>query len=470
MKHRSAKILATIGPASSSPDMLSLLVEVGVNAFRLNFSHGSHSDHERSIKFIRKIEKETGKPIAIIADMQGPKLRCGEFKNGQIELIFGQEVTIINSNFTDDANVICIPHAELFDVLKPGNTLKFDDGKLKVTVISNNGSRIMARVDVPGRLKNKKGINVIDAVLPVSAMTNKDVLDIKFALSQEVDYIALSFVQTSKDVIDARAIIGKKANIIVKIEKPSAVRDIDTILDKADGVMVARGDLGVELPLEDVPVVQRKIIRKARILGKPVIVATHMLESMIESPTPTRAEASDVATAIYQGADVVMLSAETAVGRHPATAVAIMDRIIKSVESDPEFWDYFSTTDLPYLDTPEDAISQSVYVMSKTINCKAVFGYTNTGSTVQRISRERPSCSIIGLTPSIKTARIICLSWGVIPLLMEDPKNFDEMLPHIQKASVIYAGLKSGDKIIITAGIPFGRPGTTNTLKIDMVN
>ena len=470
MKHRSAKILATIGPASSSPDMLKLLAEVGVNAFRLNFSHGSHSDHARSIDFIRNIENETGKPIAVIADMQGPKIRCGQFKGGQIELIFGQEITIINDNYSDADNLICIPHKELFEVLKPGNTLKFDDGKIKVTVKSNDGSIIKAVVDVPGTLKNKKGVNVIDAVLPMSAMTDKDTVDILFALSKDVDYIALSFVQTAKDVLDAREIIGNKANIIVKIEKPSAVRDIDSILDLADGVMVARGDLGVELPLEDVPVVQRKIIRKARLLGKPVIVATHMLESMIDSPTPTRAEASDVATAIYQGADVVMLSAETAVGRHPATAVAIMDRIIKSVEGDPELWDYFSISDLPYFDTPEDAISQSVCVMSKTLNCKAVFGYTNTGSTVQRISRERPPCRIIGLTPSIKTARLICLNWGVIPLIMEDPKNFDEMLPHIQKASVLYAGLKSGDKIIITAGIPFGRPGTTNTLKIDMVD
>ena len=470
MKHRSAKILATIGPASSSPDMLKLLAEVGVNAFRLNFSHGSHSDHARSIDFIRNIENETGKPIAVIADMQGPKIRCGQFKGGQIELIFSQEITIINDNYSDADNLICIPHKELFEVLKPGNTLKFDDGKIKVTVKSNDGSIIKAVVDVPGTLKNKKGVNVIDAVLPMSAMTDKDTVDILFALSKDVDYIALSFVQTAKDVLDAKEIIGNKANIIVKIEKPSAVRDIDSILDLADGVMVARGDLGVELPLEDVPVVQRKIIRKARLLGKPVIVATHMLESMIDSPTPTRAEASDVATAIYQGADVVMLSAETAVGRHPATAVAIMDRIIKSVEGDPELWDYFSISDLPYFDTPEDAISQSVCVMSKTLNCKAVFGYTNTGSTVQRISRERPPCRIIGLTPSIKTARLICLNWGVIPLIMEDPKNFDEMLPHIQKASVLYAGLKSGDKIIITAGIPFGRPGTTNTLKIDMVD
>lgn len=470
MKHRSAKILATIGPASSSPDMLKLLAEVGVNAFRLNFSHGSYSDHARSIDFIRNIENETGKPIAVIADMQGPKIRCGQFKGGQIELIFGQEITIINDNYSDADNLICIPHKELFEVLKPGNTLKFDDGKIKVTVKSNDGSIIKAVVDVPGTLKNKKGVNVIDAVLPMSAMTDKDTVDILFALSKDVDYIALSFVQTAKDVLDAKEIIGNKANIIVKIEKPSAVRDIDSILDLADGVMVARGDLGVELPLEDVPVVQRKIIRKARLLGKPVIVATHMLESMIDSPTPTRAEASDVATAIYQGADVVMLSAETAVGRHPATAVAIMDRIIKSVEGDPELWDYFSISDLPYFDTPEDAISQSVCVMSKTLNCKAVFGYTNTGSTVQRISRERPPCRIIGLTPSIKTARLICLNWGVIPLIMEDPKNFDEMLPHIQKASVLYAGLKSGDKIIITAGIPFGRPGTTNTLKIDMVD
>ena len=298
---------------------------------------------------------------------------------------------------------------------------------------------------------------------------NQTCVDMAFALTQDVDYIALSFVQTAKDVTDAREIIGDRAGIIVKIEKPSAVEFLDEILENADAAMVARGDLGVELPLEDVPVVQRQIIRKARSLGKPVIVATHMLESMIDAPTPTRAEASDVATAIYQGADAVMLSAETAVGHHPATAVAIMDRIIGAAESDPEFFKYFKQVELPYEATPEDAISQSVRGIAETLDCKAVLGYTLTGSTVQRISRERPPCRIVCLTPRQSTASRLALSWGVIPIVMKDPVNFDDMLGSVQEVATERVGLKQGDKIMISAGIPFGRPGTTNTLKISTI-
>ncbi len=470
MRNRSAKILATVGPASAAPDTLRLLHDVGVDAFRLNFSHGSHDDHARSVKAIRDIQKTSGNPITIVADMQGPKLRCGEFEGGQIELRYGDTVEIIKSTDHGKDGVITMPHQELMDAMEEGHVLKFDDGKLMVTILSNDGKSLKARVDVPGILKNKKGINVIGAVLPMSAMTKKDRIDMAFALTQDVDYIALSFVQTAQDVIDARKIIGDKAGIIVKIEKPSAVEFLDDILKVADAAMVARGDLGVELPLEQVPVVQRQIIRKARALGKPVIVATHMLESMIDAPTPTRAEASDVATAIYQGADAVMLSAETAVGRHPATAVAIMDRIIGAAESDPEYWKYFKQVDLPHEATPEDAISQSVRGIVETLNCKAVLGYTLTGSTVQRISRERPPCKIICLTPRQTTASRLALSWGVTPVVTRDPTDFEAMLINIQGlAKSDRVSLKTGDKVMVTAGIPFGRPGTTNTLKITTI-
>ena len=470
MRNRSAKILATIGPASAAPDTLRLLHDVGVDAFRLNFSHGSHEDHARSVKAIRAITEATGNAVTIVADMQGPKLRCGEFEGGQIELRYGETIEIVKSSDKGKDGLICMPHPELMAVMEAGNILKFDDGKLMVTVMANDGKTIKARVDVPGILKNKKGINVIGAVLPMSAMTEKDRVDMAFALEQEVDYIALSFVQTAKDVTDARAIIGDKAGIIVKIEKPSAVDDLEDILAHADAAMVARGDLGVELPLERVPVVQRQIIRAGRRLGKPVIVATHMLESMIDAPTPTRAEASDVATAIYQGADAVMLSAETAVGRHPATAVAIMDRIISSAEGDPEFAKYFRQVELPYKCTAEDAVSQSVRGIIETLECKAVLGFTMTGSTIQRISRERPPCKIVCLTPLERTANRLALSWGALPVVTQQPTSFDDMANKVQDIAKKQLGLKKGDRVLITAGVPFGRPGTTDTLKIATID
>ncbi len=469
MRNRFAKILATIGPASRAPDTLRLLHDVGVDAFRLNFSHGSHADHAESVKNIRAVQAATGNPIAIVADMQGPKLRCGPFEGGSITLSYGETVTIELSEDLGKPGLIRMPHPELIKALDKDHILKFDDGKLQVTILGKKDGKLTARVDVPGKLSDRKGINVINAVLPMSAMTDKDREDMAFALTQDVDYIALSFVQSAQDVMDARKIIGDKAGIIVKIEKPSAVEDLDSILMMADAAMVARGDLGVELPLEQVPVVQRQIIRKGRALGKPVIVATHMLESMIDAPTPTRAEASDVATAIYQGADAVMLSAETAVGRHPATAVAIMDRIIGAAESDPEFWTYFDQIELPHEPTAEDAISQSVRGIAKTLGCKAVLGYTLTGSTVQRISRERPPCRVVGLTPSAQTASRLALSWGVLPIVTDDPVNFDDMLGSIQDVAKTRVGLVKGDRIMISAGVPFGRPGTTNMLKIETI-
>lgn len=470
MRNRFAKILATLGPASRSPDTLRLLHDVGVDAFRLNFSHGSHDDHAASVKAIRAIEKETGTPICIVADMQGPKLRCGTFESGSIELRYGETVEIREGTEDGSDGKIVMPHPELMAAMREGTILKFDDGKLMVTVLSNDGKIAKARVDVPGVLSERKGINVVNVVLPLSAMTEKDRVDMAFALTQNVDYIALSFVQTAQDVRDARKVIGDKAGIIVKIEKPSAVEDLDSILSMADAAMVARGDLGVELPLEEVPVVQRLIIRKCRALGKPVIVATHMLESMIDAPTPTRAEASDVATAIYQGADAVMLSAETAVGRHPATAVAIMDRIIGAAERDPLFWEYFKTIKLPYEATAEDAISGAVQGIATKLNAKAVLGYTLTGSTVQRISRERPPCRIVGLTPNMRTASRLALSWGVVPIVTKDPADFDDMMGRVSGLAKQKLGLKTGDTVMISAGVPFGRPGTTNTLNISKVD
>lgn len=469
MRNRFAKILATLGPASRAPDTLRLLHDVGVDAFRLNFSHGSHEDHAASVKAIRQVQKDTGNSICIVADMQGPKLRCGTFENGSIELRYGETIKITQGTEPGSDGHVIMPHPELMAAMTDGTILKFDDGKLQVTVLSNDGKVATARVDVPGKLSERKGINVVNVVLPMSAMTDKDRVDMAFALTQDVDYIALSFVQTGQDVRDARAIIGDKAGIIVKIEKPSAVEQLDEILEHADAAMVARGDLGVELPLEDVPVVQRQIIRKCRALGKPVIVATHMLESMIDAPTPTRAEASDVATAIYQGADAVMLSAETAVGRHPATAVAIMDRIISAAERDPIFWEYFKSIQLPYDATAEDAISGSVRRIAEVLDAKAVLGYTLTGSTVQRISRERPPCRIVGLTPNEETASRLALSWGVLPVVTKDPADFDDMMGRINSLAKDLLDLQTGDTVMISAGVPFGRPGTTNTLNISKV-
>lgn len=469
MRRRLAKILATVGPASKAPGTLKLLHEAGVDAFRLNFSHGTHKDHAQAIKFIREVEKLTGNAITIVADMQGPKIRVGEFDGGGIDLRYGDTITIEASDAPGHKGLIRLPHPEVLGALTPGCVLKFDDGKLQVTILEA-GRKITARIDVPGRLTDRKGINIIGAVLPVSAMTEKDRVDMEFALSKGVDFIALSFVQSVQDVLAARDIIQGKAGLIVKIEKPSAVENIEAIIDLADAAMVARGDLGVELALEQVPVMQRKIIRAARALGKPVIVATHMLESMIDAPTPTRAEASDVATAIYQGADAVMLSAETAVGRHPATAVAIMDRIITAAESDPTYPDFYTRANLRPQATVNDAISQSVRGIAEVLGAKAVLGYTKTGSTVRRIARERPPCPIICLTPSQAVASRMALTWGVTPVVMDDPASFDDMLSVTQTVACEKAGAESGDKIIISAGIPFGRPGTTDTLKIATID
>ena len=473
MRSRSAKILATLGPASRDPNVMRLLSDAGADAFRLNFSHGSHDDHGTNIDIIRRVEVETGRAIAAVADVQGPKLRCGTFEGGSVDLRYGEEVEIVNAPDGGTATRLPMPHPELFSACEPGAVLKLDDGKLRLTVTEPGAERMRARVDVPGTLSDRKGVNVVNAVLPMSAMTDKDREDIAFALSKGVDYIALSFVQTPDDVREAREMIGDRADIIVKLEKPSAIEHLDDILDLADAAMVARGDLGVELPLEQVPVVQRRIIRECRRRGKPVIVATHMLESMIDAPTPTRAEASDVATAIYQGADAVMLSAETAVGRHPATAVAIMDRIIAAAQGDPDFGAELMPVRRERRAasrTPEDAIAVAVRGMVSAVGASAVVGHTSSGSTARLISRERPPAPILAVTPTMDIARRLALCWGVTPVVAGDPDDFAQMVVRVQDLAKVHMGLETGERLVTVAGIPFGVRGSTNTVNISTVD
>jgi pyruvate kinase len=466
MRSRDCKIVATMGPASDAPDRLAMLIQTGVDCFRLNFSHGAREDHARRMDAIRAAEERSGTPVGVFADLQGPKIRVGSFEGGEIKLRFNDIVTIEASDEPGAANLIRLPHPELVNALEAGDVLKLDDGKLQLTIIERGRTQLKARVDFGGVLKNQKGVNVPTRRIPISALTEKDKEDLAYALELGVDYIALSFVQHPEDVLEAKRLIGDRAGVIAKIEKPSALSQIEEIVEAADAVMVARGDLGVELPPEQVPIAQRKIIRTARAAGRPVIVATHMLESMVEAATPTRAEASDVATAVYQGADAVMLSAESAVGRHPQSAVAIMDRIIRAVEHDNEYWASLPRDMTPPQATTADAIALSARHIADVIGCSAVVAYTATGSTAIRVARERPRCGVIGLTPFIETARKLALVWGVRSMVTEDVQNVEEMVSKADTAVRKLGVADVGDRVAIIAGIPFGRAGKTNTIRI----
>jgi pyruvate kinase len=466
MHSRDCKIVATLGPASDPPERLLMLLQAGVDCFRLNFSHGAREDHARRMTAIRAAEEKIGRPVGVFADLQGPKIRVGVFPDGQITLKYNDVVTLEASTAPGEAGIIRLPHLELVQVLDAGDILKLDDGKMQLTVLERSGGKVKARVDYGGALKSQKGVNVPTRRIPISALTEKDREDAAFALELGVDYLALSFVQHPDDVREARALAGERAGVIAKIEKPSALAEIDDIVDAADAVMVARGDLGVELPPEQVPIAQRKIIRAARAAGRPVIVATHMLESMIDAPTPTRAEASDVATAVYQGADAVMLSAESAVGRHPQSAVAIMDRIIRAVEGDEDYWSGLPRDMTPPQATTADAIALSARHIADVIDCAAVVAYTATGSTAYRLARERPRCGVIGLTPVVSTARRLTLAWGVRSCVGEDAQNVEDMVEKADAAVRKLGVAGPGDRVAIVAGIPFGRPGKTNTIRV----
>jgi len=455
-----------MGPASEAPDRLLMLLQAGVDCFRLNFSHGAREEHARRMASIRAAEAKIGRPVGVFADLQGPKIRVGAFAGGQITLRYNDTVTIEAANDTAHASVIPMPHPELVASLEAGDILKLDDGKMQLTVTAREGDRVKARVDYGGVLKNQKGVNVPTRRIPISALTDKDKEDLAYALELGVDYIALSFVQHPDDVRQARALIGDRAGVIAKIEKPSALAEIELIVEVCDAVMVARGDLGVELPPEQVPIAQRKIIRAARAAGRPVIVATHMLESMIDAPTPTRAEASDVATAVYQGADAVMLSAESAVGRHPQSAVAIMDRIIRAVEDDADYWLNLPRDMTPPQATTADAIALSARNIADVIGCAAVVAFTATGSTAYRVARERPRCGVIGLTPVEPTARRLALVWGTRAMVIDDIESVEEMVDKADAAVRTLGAAGPGDRVAIIAGIPFGRAGKTNTIRV----
>jgi pyruvate kinase len=466
--HRT-KIVATLGPATSSAKMVGALFDAGVDVFRLNFSHGEHEDHRKNVGHIRALEAKIGRPAAILMDLQGPKLRVGAFTGDQIMLETGAAFRFILAPCEGDVHQVTLPHKEIYSGIESGTELLLDDGRLRVRVTDCGADFADCEVVTGGVLSNRKGVNVPGVLLPISPLTSKDRADLQFGLDLGVDLIGLSFVQRPEDIAEARRLIAGRAGVLAKLEKPAAIDHLDEIIELSDAVMVARGDLGVEMPPEDVPVLQKRIILACRQVGKPVVVATQMLESMIDSPTPTRAEASDVATAVYDGADAVMLSAETAVGKYPVDAAGMMNRIIERVERAPNYRRVLSAEELVPEATAADAISAAARQVAHTLSAAAIVTFTTSGSTTLRAARERPEVPIIGLTPNLETARRLAIVWGVHSIHSSDARNFQEMVDKASHFAVDDDFAKFGDRIIITAGVPFGTPGATNVLRIARV-
>ena len=464
------KIVATIGPSSSDYKTIKALFRAGVDVFRLNFSHGTHEDHAERHAIIRQIEEEEGRPIGILADMQGPKLRIGTFARGRETLKRGQKIELHLEKFVGDITKVSLPHKEIFAAIKPGEDLLINDGRLQLKVEKNTGKVITAKAVNGGVISDRKGVNVPGTILPINILTKKDREDLEYALSLGVEWIALSFVQTPDDIHRARHLIRGRARVLAKIEKPSAVANLNGIVALSDAVMVARGDLGVEMPAEHVPQIQKKIITACRTEGKPVIVATQMLESMILEPVATRAEASDVANAVYAGADAVMLSGETAAGKFPVEAVRTMERIIDATEKDPDFDAILHASTLPIEENDSDAIASAACDVARTRGCAAISTFTKTGSTVRRVSRLRTLVPVLGLTPDETVARQLCLAWGVHSVkTRDDVENFSDMVGKSTRIARREKLAKNGDRVVITAGVPFGTAGTTNILRVAVV-
>lgn len=463
---RRSRILATLGPASSTKESIRALVDAGANVFRLNFSHGSHADHAERFRFIRDVEAEVGRPIGILMDLQGPKLRVGKMQGGKVTLIEGSRFRLDLDNAEGDSTRANLPHPEIFAALQVGTHLLLDDGKLNLKVESFGPDFAETTVIVGGILSDRKGVNVPGVLLPISPLTEKDRDDLAFGLKLGVDWVALSFVQRPEDVEEARCLIGDKAWIMAKLEKPMAIEHLDGIVALADGVMVARGDLGVELPPQQVPVIQRRIVRAARAAGRPVVIATQMLESMIQSPVPTRAEASDVATAIYEGADAVMLSAESASGQYPVEAVTIMGRIISEVELDPAWRNGLDGTHTPAEATTPDAICCALRRIAELLAPAATVAYTVSGFSCLRASRERPKTPLVALTPSKETARRLALVWGVHPVAFQEADSPESMVFDAGRVAVKHGFASDGDDVIVIAGFPSGLSGSTNLLHV----
>jgi pyruvate kinase len=461
-----AKIIATLGPASADRATIEALVRAGADVFRLNFSHGTHADHRQRLDTIRAIEADLGRPIGVLLDLQGPKLRIGTFADGPVKLAEGAAFRLDLDRTPGDATRAPLPHPEIFAALQPGAELLLDDGKLRLVVEHAAPDHALTRVLAGGPLSERKGVNVPGVVLPLSALTDKDRADLDFGLSLGVDWVALSFVQRAADIAEVKAIVQGRAGIVAKLEKPAAIACLDEILDETDAVMVARGDLGVELPAEAVPAIQKRIVRACRRLGKPVIVATQMLESMVSAPVPTRAEASDVATAIYDGVDAVMLSAESASGRFPVEAVAMMDRIIARTEADPAYRDAIEASHTPPSAQVADAIGAAARAVAGLLDVAAMAAYTSSGASALRMARERPRAPILAITPRRTTARRLTLAWGVNPVVGDDVGSVDAMTLLALHTAAELRFAAPGQTLVIAAGMPFGSSGTTNLLRI----
>ena len=468
-RNRKVKIVATLGPASSSLEMIEKLFLAGVDVFRINMSHTQHPQLEELHGHIRAIEARLARPIGILADLQGPKIRIGTFTGKQTTIAVGDAFAFDRDPAPGDANRVHLPHPEIFAAAKAGDNLLLNDGRLRVEVVKAGKSRLDTRVIFGGVLSDRKGVSLPDTIIPIAALTEKDRADLEAAAAMGVDWIALSFVQRPDDVAEARKLIRGRAGVMAKIEKPAALNSLDGILEIADAIMVARGDLGVELPLETVPARQKQITRAARKAGKPVVVATQMLESMVIEPVPTRAEVSDVATAVYEGADAIMLSAESAVGAWPEAAVSTMDRIAKSVERDGFYRGIITAQRNDPQPTSADAISAAARSISETLNLAAIVCYTASGSTGLRVSRERPDTPVIALTPNAATARRLAIGWGLHCVLTDDASDLDDMVARATRIAFTEGFAEVGQRIIITAGMPLGTPGATNMLRIAYV-
>ena len=469
-RNRRVKILATLGPASSAPDVIESYFLAGVDVFRINMSHSSFDMVRGLHSAVRAAEIKHGRPIGILADLQGPKFRVGKLGGDRVDLKTGQTYIFDSQEQEGDDQRVFLPHPQIFDGVEEGHALLLDDGKIRMRVTEVAPSRIAAEVMVGGPLASRKGISMPDTILPINPLTDKDKADLDFVLKLGVDWVGLSFVQRGEDVALARRMIGQGAAIMSKIEKPSAIADLDQIIAQSDGLMVARGDLGVEMPVERVPGLQKQITRKARAAGKPVVIATQMLESMISSPVPTRAEVSDVATAVFDGADAIMLSAESAVGKFPIEAIGMMDRIAIEAEADPTYDVLVHATSTPPQETAADAIAAATHAVADTLKLSAIICFTATGSTALRVARERPGLPVIGLTPVVATARRLAVVWGMHCVLTSDPENLADMVKKACRIAFEEGFVRAGSGVIITAGVPLGSPGTTNMVRIAYVN
>lgn len=465
-RNRNVKIVATLGPSSSTEEMVSRLFEEGVDVFRLNLSHGLHDEIKKRHEIIRKVEDKFRRPICILADLQGPKLRCGDFKDKQAELVARQTFVFDNERALGNSKRVYLPEFEVFKSLKKGSKVLVNDGKIKLVVKEVSENFVSTEVLVGGIISDKKGINVPDQLLPLSALSKKDLSDLEFVCNLGIEWLGLSFVQRAKDIKEAKKIVRGRAAILSKIEKPSAVDAFDEILEETDAVMIARGDLGVELPIETLPPIQKRLVRQCRDSGKPVIVATQMMESMINSPVPTRAEVSDVAQAIYEGADAVMLSAESAVGNYPIEAVRTMNSIATEVEKEKTYRQLIESSRTPLKGGVSDAITVAAREVAETTNVKVICCFTETGTTASLTSRERPKVPIIALTPKITIARRLTLNWGLHCIVTEELERFKMAVVNAAKAARMYGFANNDDKIIVIAGVPFNVSGTTNILRV----